>query len=129
MRPIRYSMFLLCGLIAHMAVANAKSCNSGHGCSITCADEGDCGCIYNDDDKTCSCWCQEGPAQRGKYSLDFKGTSWGRVGEVESPLNILKGILDKDVIDCSDKRGGDLTLSAKSATAKDLSAQFSRFCP
>ena len=127
MRSILCSLFLLCGLIAQVPVANARYCNAGHGCAINC--EGTCGCIYRRDEKTCDCWCEGGSQpQDGKYSLDFNGTSWGRIGEVESPLDVLRRILGKDVIDCLDKRGGDLTLSTKSASPKELSEQFSRFC-
>lgn len=127
MRSILILMLSLCGLLAYGTLANAKSCNAGRGCSITC--EGGCGCIYDEEQKRCSsCWCDGASELRGDVTIDFSGTTWDRISQ-PTASEVLKGLLDKKVINCLAKKGGDLTVKATSATPKDVSAQFSRMCP
>jgi hypothetical protein len=126
MRSILVLMLSLCGLLAYATAANAKSCNAGAGCTINCP--GGCGCIYDEEAKRCSsCWCEDSNQLKGNVTIDFNGTSWARIGQ-SNALDVLKGLLDKNVINCLDKRKGELTLSAKSAAPKDVSAKFSSLC-
>jgi hypothetical protein len=119
-------LFALFGL-AKPSVAVAASCNAGPGCNINCSNG--CGCIYDEEEKSCfGCWCEGEAPELGNLTIDFNGTSWSEIRRQGSTMDVLKSILKPEVINCLDKRGGRVTLSSKSAPAKQIAQQFEPLC-
>jgi hypothetical protein len=101
------------------------TCDAGNGCSITCA--GGCGAVWVEPNGPCYTFCDGAAAQppqdvsrAERFSIDLHDV---RISQL---INVLPEVIDRDRQDQEQRGDKRLTLSLRSTTMRDLTAEVER---